>query len=101
MLIRRQDLRTEADRLGNEITALRSKLASGVPADERKDLESSLEWKLQRFTSIERMPTWPVAPQTRCAFAINNLLLLIPPVLDLVSGAAGWRDLIASLARVL
>ena len=86
----------QADTLSRSISDLKAHMAQLQTTQQGKDfeaLEKQLSYRTQRYWDIERMPTWPVALQTKQRFVSNILLFLMPLVSKFVEGVLKSVDI--------
>jgi hypothetical protein len=57
-------------------------------------------WK-KRYALIESMPTWPMDLQIRRRFGLRNILLLVPPVAQVLGAAPRIQSLLGSIHKLL
>jgi hypothetical protein len=95
----RQTLHRKADETSLKIQRIHQQITDDqTPPELRKELISKLDALQKRYWAIERMRTWPVHPQVRRRFGINNLLLLIPIANDLLNRAIDLKKIISAIA---
>ncbi|HEV7826728.1 MAG TPA: hypothetical protein VGP02_17685 [Mycobacteriales bacterium] len=98
----RRELLRAADReLTPTIVALHREIL-GAPDPEqlafRRDRLAALK---DRYSAVDRMPTWPVDVRIRRRFALNNAALLIPVVTNVVGASKPWQTIADALQRWL
>ena len=92
----------EADTLGQNIVRIQAELTELRDAQLLNQLKEQLSHMTQRYWDIEHMPTWPVDMKTRQRFTLNNVTLLIIPLIShLVSEKSIWRNVLESLGDML
>lgn len=90
----------EADGLGNKISKLRRQLSETLDPESRTRLGDELSSCVFLYDSIEGMATWPVGTRTRRLFTMNNVVLSLPLVVDMATGAEGWGKLFSKLGSL-
>lgn len=101
MQIQKKVLLKNADALSRSIVETRSQLAEPKAAEQRDLLEKQLSYMIERYWSIEHMPTWPVDPKTRQYFTLNNLSLLIPLISNFIAGTRTWQEIVKSIIDII
>ncbi len=97
MVLRKTEHLKEADELGKEIEQMQQILNTEQDAQRRELLKYQIAAMTKQYWDIENLSTWPVAVQTRRLFRRNNLILLLPLVLELLSSntnlgkSASWK----------
>lgn len=85
MVRRKTEHLEKADKLGQEINQVQLDLTTEQDAQRRELLKDRLASMTKRYWDIESLSTWPVAVQTRRLFKRNNVALLLPLILELLS----------------
>ncbi|QBQ54973.1 hypothetical protein [Nitrosococcus wardiae] len=78
----KMQLLREADVLGQEINDVETTLIESQDPAQRELLKDRLSFMTKRYGEIEHMPTWPVNAKTWRYFFINNLTLILLPLLS-------------------
>ena len=91
----------EADEASREIARLQRKLEEPSVADEREALRDRLQMKVERYHSIEHMPTWPVDFKSWRRFTIGNAALSSPLVGELLAKTDLWQRVLVLVERIL
>jgi len=90
-----------ADALSRGIVEIQAQLAESKADEQRDLLEKQLSRMIERYWSIEQMPTWPLDPKTRRSFTLSNLSLLIPLISDFIAGTSTWQDIVKSIGDII
>jgi hypothetical protein len=75
---------SEADEIGREISAIKRQLEEPMSNTEREELNAKIQVMAQRYHDLEKMPTWPVDPNTIRRFIGGNLALATPLVFEVM-----------------
>lgn len=78
MVAQKRKFLQNADQLSREITVVQLQLTTEQDVGSRELLKDRLSLMTQHYWNIEKMPTWPVAVETKRLFKRNNLALLLP-----------------------
>lgn len=96
ILDERRQLQRKADQSSVEIQRILQQIRNGEtgnkPEAELKALEA-------RYWAIEKMRTWPVHPQLRRRFGVNNLLLLLPLISDLMHRSFDIKKIFSAISK--
>ena len=74
------ELLKEADGLSRSIVELQSRLVDAQNEKEHSALKERLSLMIERYSTIEQMPTWPVDANVQRKFTFSNLGLFVPLV---------------------
>jgi hypothetical protein len=97
---KRSLLVAEADPLSHRASLLEGEILSAAPSD-RPAMRDELALLNSRYAAIESLPTWPVSPSMRRQFAVRNVLLVAPIVVDALSAQSSWHGILDQLAKVV
>ncbi|MDX1665535.1 MAG: hypothetical protein R3272_17235 [Candidatus Promineifilaceae bacterium] len=100
MILAKRTALKEADRLSQEIVALQKKLTE-VGSGEQRQVSERLDLLQERYREIEKMPTWPVAMQTRKRFTASNLSLFLPIGIKILGLSELWAEMANALWNVV
>lgn len=79
-----------ADTLSYDIAELKGKLADLQNMADYETGKARIAEMTGRFQDIETMPTWPVAVGVRRRFALSNLALIAPVIIELLMDGSLW-----------
>lgn len=89
----KRELMVEADAYAHRVVELRGRIADEADASKRKDLKDELEILIDRYHTLEALPTWPIAAPTRRRLAVNNAVFAIPLLAAFLDGQGStWSD---------
>ncbi len=94
-----------ADELSQEIDRVQLILTTEQDAQRRELLKDRLSSMTKQYWNIENLPTWPVAIQTRRLFTRNNLALVLPLILELLSNtdlgkSPWWQTTVKAMEKI-
>jgi hypothetical protein len=85
MLMQKRLYLKRADELSREMTLLQLQLTMEKDVVNRELLKDKLSSMTKEYWDIEKLPTWPVAVQTKRLFKRNNFALILPLVIELIN----------------
>lgn len=92
--------RGEVDRMYRGHAATGKALLEPGNAADKKSLKEDLEIIEGCYRTVEGTPTWPVDVRLRRRFAVNNLLLILPLLIDGLRKGFDWPGLLDFLAKL-
>ncbi len=101
MLVQKAEALRVADSISQKIVELQAELAGLNPDQPSGALKERLTALTQSYWDLENMPTWPVAPDTRRRFTVNNAALFLPLLSQLFGLQGVTAHLVQSLGDIL
>jgi hypothetical protein len=95
---RKSELLAEGDGLARQVLVLQGQWLTAADDQERTALTARMTYVTKRYQEIQQMPTWPVDTRVRRRFAVNNLLVLSPVLLQVLGISDRWSALWSSVA---
>jgi hypothetical protein len=91
----------EADEISREVSDLQLRLMSTEAEEEREAINHRLSLRMDRYSAIDAMPTWPLDSGTRRRFTINNLALCLPLLSRVLNLSDSWKEFVDGIQRIL
>jgi hypothetical protein len=82
MVAERSRLQPEADTCARRVVTIDAKLVHTTSSEDDQRLSNERERALNRWRAITEMPAWPIDGQLRKRFRWNNVVILLPLVLQ-------------------
>lgn len=82
MILERSRLQPEADTCARKVGTIDAKLAHTTSSEDAEQLSNERDRALNRWRAITEMPAWPIDGQLRKRFRWNNVVILLPLVLQ-------------------
>ncbi|HLA97602.1 MAG TPA: hypothetical protein VJL34_04045 [Anaerolineales bacterium] len=101
MQAQKKQLLTEADNISQRAATIQAKIIQAGNEAARKALKEEYELIVERYWSIERMPTWPLDVKIRRQFAINNLALFLPLISQVFKLSETWSNVLKEIQNIL
>ncbi|UCH60155.1 MAG: hypothetical protein JSV61_01410 [Anaerolineales bacterium] len=101
MQAQKKQLLQEADTISQRAAAIQAEIIQAESEAARKTLKDEYELIIERYWSIERMPTWPVDVRIRRQFAINNLALFLPLISQVFKLSETWSNVLKEIQNIL
>jgi hypothetical protein len=98
---RKRELLAEGDGLAHQVLVLQGQWLTAADDQERTALTARMTYLTTRYQEIQQMPTWPVDTRVRRRFAVNNLLVLSPVLLQFLGIPDRWSTLWSSVAGTI
>ena len=86
MVSQKRVLVPQADEIARRISGIQAELRRSTNSAPVKELKDRLAVDLKRFEELEGLPTWPVRKQIGRWFALQNLTLVVFPIISLLAG---------------
>jgi hypothetical protein len=98
---RKSELLAEGDVLARQVLVLQGQWLTAADDQQRTALTARMTYLTTRYQEIQQMPTWPVDTRVRRRFAVNNLLVLSPVLLQALGISDRWSTLWSSVAHTI
>jgi hypothetical protein len=98
---RKRELLAAADDFAREVLALQGRWLTAAEDEERAALSARIDYLTARYREVQQMPTWPVDTRVRRRFAVNNLVVLTPVVLQALGISDAWSQFWSSIANAI
>lgn len=100
MIAQKIERKGDADRIARRIAEMREAMLGSEDPDRVKALSEQVKIAVEQFEALEKMPTWPARRKIRQRFALNNLALILLPVLGQIVGEGTWGKLVEAFQKL-